>query len=367
MIRKLAVLALAIVGLLTLGVVASTMLLSPGKEEVSDDLKSVVPLDRIVSGGPPKDGIPSIDNPRFLKPGDVDFLSDSDVVIGVEYNGIARAYPLKILVWHEMVNDVFGDTPLVITYCPLCYSSIAFVRILDGRMVEFGTSGRLYNSDLVMYDRQFGSNSLTVLGPDLTNAGNLWSQMLGQAIVGDRAGEKLTQVPTDVMEWRDWKRLHPDTVVLSTDTGYLRTYGVDPYGGYYISPTIYFPVANRVERLHVKEIIFGVEYDEKYKAYPVSVVDEKIAVNDVFQSRGIVFFKVGNMAVRAFESDVEGQRLTFEFKDGRFIDKETNSVWNEHGRAVDGPLKGTGMNRAPGHVAFWFAWVAFHPETEVFQ
>ncbi len=234
-------------------------------------------------------------------------------------------------------------------------------------MVEFGTSGRLYNSDLVMYDRQFGSNSLTVLGPDLTNAGNLWSQMLGQAIVGDRAGEKLTQVPTDVMEWKDWKRLHPDTLVLSTDTGYLRTYGVDPYGGYYTSPTIYFPVANRVERLHVKEIIFGVEYDEKYKAYPVSVVDEKIAVNDVFQNRGIVFFKVGNMAVRAFESDVEGQRLTFEFKDGRFVDRETNSVWNEHGRAVDGPLKGTSMNRAPGHIAFWFAWVAFHPETEVFQ
>ncbi len=134
MIRKFAVLALATVGLLTLGVVANTMLLSPGQEEVSDgDLKSVVPLDRIVSGGPPKDGIPSIDNPRFLKPGDVDFLSDSDVVIGVEYNGIARAYPLKILVWHEIVNDVLGDTPLVITYCPLCYSSIAFFSILDGK------------------------------------------------------------------------------------------------------------------------------------------------------------------------------------------------------------------------------------------
>ncbi len=366
MIRKLAILSLGIVGLLAASVVISTTFFST-PQKATQKPKSIIPLEKIVSGGPPKDGIPSIDRPRLVESDSASSLSDSDVVIGVNYNGIAKAYPLKILVWHEIVNDLFGDEPLVITYCPLCYSSIAFVRVLNGKAVEFGTSGRLYNSDLVMYDRQIGSNNLATLGSDLTDAGNLWSQMLGQALVGDLAGHKLTRVPTDVMEWKDWKRLNPETLVLSIDTGYTRAYGADPYSGYYTSNRIWFPVANRDERLFEKEVIFGIDYDDKQKAYPVRILDEKIAVNDVFQNRGIVLFKVGYMAVRAFESDVNRKRLLFEFEEGQFIDNETKSVWDEHGEAIDGPLKGTIMKRTSGHIAFWFAWVAFYPETEVFQ
>lgn len=331
-----------------------------------DSLKKIVPLDKIVSGGPSKDGIPSIDEPKFIKPNEVNFLSESDMVVGVEQGGVAKVYALKILVWHEIVNDWFGDIPLVVTYCPLCYSSITYIRELDGSAVEFGTSGRLYKNDLVMYDRQSGKNQLTPLGADLTNAGNLWSQMLGQAIVGERAGQKLVKVPTFVMEWRDWKRIHPDTLVLSTDTGYSRAYGSDPYSDYYTRRGTLFPLENRDERLFEKEVILGIEYDEKYKGYPIKAIDEKKVLNDVFQNRSIVFLRVGNKAAVAFESDVKRQRLTFEHKNGQFVDKETQSVWNELGRAIAGPLEGTVMERAQAHVAFWFAWADFYPETEVY-
>lgn len=303
-----------------------------------------------------------------MEPSKTDFITDSDIVIGVSHNGITKAYPLMILVWHELVNDWFGDIPLTVSYCPLCWSSITFVRIVDGETVEFVTSGRLYNSDLVMYDRQSGQDHLTSIGRDLTNAGNLWSQFLGQAIVGPFAGYKLTRVPTDVMPWSDWQRLHPDTLILIPDTGYNRAYGADPYGSYYTSPTIWFPVANEDDRLFEKEVIFGVEYDEQQKVYPVQSVDENGVLNDVFQDRGIVLFKVGSMAIRGFESDVNGMRLTFEIKDGQFVDKETNSKWDEHGVAIDGPLKDTTMGRVQdGHIAFWFAWAAFYPATEVFE
>ena len=374
---KLKILALALVGLVTISAIFTISALLPGENDEElpsteqpqeEGLKSIIPLKKIRSGGPPKDGIPSIDHPKFIEPSEAEFLSDRDVVIGVSFNGIVKAYPLEILVWHEIVNDVFGDIPLVITYCPLCYSSITFVRVLNGEKVEFGTSGRLYNSDLVMYDRQLGKNQLTVLGEDLTNAGNLWSQMLGQALVGELAGHKLTRVPTDVMSWSDWKRLHPNTLVLSRDTGFRRSYGADPYLGYYNSPSIWFPVENTDDRLFEKEVILGIEYDGQQKAYPVRLVNESGVVNDIFQNRGIILFKVGNMAFRGFESDVNGQRLTFEVYNGQFIDQETNSVWDEQGRAVDGPLKGNVLKQVQdGHIAFWFAWVAFFPETEVFE
>jgi hypothetical protein len=331
------------------------------------DLKSIVPLDKIVSGGPTKDGIASLDTPKFIKASDATFLSDNEVVIGIQHNGISKAYPLMILVWHEIVNDWFDDSPLVITYCPLCYSTIAFIRKVENEVVEFGTSGRLYKNDLVMYDRQSGNNMLIVLGSDLTNVGNLWSQFLGQAIVGDLAGYTLTQVPNDVMQWSDWKRLHPDTMVLSTDTGYPRAYGTDPYAGYYRSDSTYFPVENEDNRLPKKEIIFGIEINETYKAYPVTVLEERVVVNDVVQNVGIALFRVANLAFRAFESDVNGQRLTFEFKEGQFLDKETHSVWNEYGESIDGNLKGATMNRVQAHKAFWFAWADFHANTEVFQ
>jgi hypothetical protein len=329
-------------------------------------LKRIIPLDKLVSGGPPKDGIPSIENPQFVEPSQAEFLSETDLVIGIHFNGVSKAYPLLILVWHELVNDWVDDVPIVVSYCPLCYSSIAFLRTVDSQTLSFGTSGRLYKNDLVMYDRQPGQNNLTALGGDLTNAGNLWSQMLGQAIVGDLAGMHLTQVPIDVMEWRDWTRLHPETQVLSTNTGFARAYGTDPYSGYYRSTGTFFPVENADDRLSTKEIIFGIQIANQFKAYPSAILDERGVVNDVFSNTSLVFLRVGNLAVRAFVSEILGQRLTFASFNGQIRDGETNSTWNKYGQAIQGPLQGEAMTRVAGHKAFWFAWADFHPETEVY-
>jgi hypothetical protein len=162
----------------------------------TDGVKHLIPLDKIKGGGPPKDGIPSIDNPVFVDVSDSRFVSNSDTVIGLEINGEAKAYPLFILVWHEIVNDSVGGVPVSVTYCPLCYTNQVFERVIDGNEVEFGTSGKLYNSNLLMYDR-------------LTES--YWSQALGMAVKGELSGHQLNLIPFDVITWGDWKTLHPDT------------------------------------------------------------------------------------------------------------------------------------------------------------
>ncbi len=205
----------------------------------TDGVKHSIPLDKIKGGGPPKDGIPSIDDPIFANVQDSHFMSDFDTVIGLKINGEAKAYPLFILVWHEIVNDKVGGTPVSVTYCPLCYTNQVFERVIDGQEVEFGTSGKLYNSNLLMYDR-------------LTDS--YWSQALGTAVKGELTGYQLNLVPFDVITWGDWKKLHPDTLVLTTDTGHIRSYATDPYGNYYTEPRIMFPVENNDDRLHPKEI-----------------------------------------------------------------------------------------------------------------
>ena len=313
--------------------------------------KHLIPLDKIKSGGPPKDGIPSIDDPKFADVSDAQFISDSDTVIGLEINGEAKAYPLFILVWHEIVNDKVGDTPVAVTYCPLCYTNQVFERILDGKEVEFGTSGKLYNSNLVMYDR-------------LTNS--YWSQALGQAITGELTGQELKIIPFDVITWGDWKTIHPNTKVLTTETGHIRAYGVDPYGDYYTDPRILFPVENRDDRLHPKEIILGFHESDVYKAYPQNEIENSVVINDQIADTPLLLSSLYPQNARAFERTLDGQVLDFEFKDGKIIDTQTNSEWNYDGIAVSGSLEGSQLSRMPFSPGFWFEWVAFHPDTEIY-
>src|SRR3989338_4273965 len=213
---------------------------SSSKIQTTNGIKHIVPLDKIKSGGPPKDGIPSIDDPQFVNSLDAEFVSDDDLVIGVNINGEQKAYPLFIMVWHEIVNDDIGGTPVAVTYCPLCFTNQVFDRNVDGKITEFGTSGKLYNSNLVMYDR---------------NTDSQWSQALGVAITGQMTGYTLKRIPFDVARWSDWKSLYPDTLVLTTDTGFSRAYGSDPYGNYYTDSRIIFPVENKDDRLFLKEKI----------------------------------------------------------------------------------------------------------------
>jgi len=316
--------------------------------------KNIVPLDEIVSGGPPQDGIPSIDNPKFVSVSEADkFLQDADQVVGLNVNGDIRAYPLQILVWHEIVNDNVGGTPVAVTYCPLCFTNQVFNRTVDGQTVEFGTSGKLYNSNLVMYDR---------------NSNSLWSQALGQAIVGKHAGLKLDRIPFDVAFWREWKQLYPDTNVLSRDTGSSRPYGADPYRSYYSNNDLFFPVSNKDDRLELKEIIVGLENGGQFKAYKLQQIQDTRVINDRIGDKSLALFSLYPFMVRVFDSTLDGQKLEFQYNknSSKITDKETGSEWNFDGIGTAGPMKGKHLLRLPYDEGFWFEWVAFHPKTALY-
>jgi len=277
-------------------------------------VKYIVNPDKLVSGGPPKDGIPSIDKPKFISVKEADkWIKDKELVMAIDYKGVERAYPLQILVWHEVVNDKIAGEPLAITYCPLCGSGVAYVRKINGREVEFGVSGKLYNSNLVMYDRKTNS---------------YWSQVSGQAIVGELSGKKLKSIPIDTVPWRVWKKAHPDGKVLSRDTGFDRDYGKDPYGNYYEDSFILFPVDKKDSRIHPKTIVCGVEADGKYKAYTEKDIMDKGEIEDT----------LGGVKIKISRS-----------KSG--VVKVVNAV--------------SGDEIVKKRV-FWFAWYAFHPDTKVY-
>jgi len=312
-----------------------------------------VPADQIVSGGPPPDGIPSIDHPKFVNASNATFLSDDpkwgDWVIGINYQGDVRAYPLQILVWHEIVNDVVGGTPLAITYCPLCYSTAAYIRVINGTAVQFGTSGRLYNNNLVMYDR-------------LTKS--LWSQIWGEAISGDLKGSKLQKIPIDVLTWGDWKKLYPNTLVLSRQTGFNRPYGDDPYGGYYTTDQILFPLSHQDGRLSPKTIVLGLTLGGESKAYPTAYLKEPVAT-DSLGGRSILLWRIGS-DIRFFDPTVAGMPLHFKDANGTLVDSETHSTWNYEGAAISGPLSGKSLTRYTPESDFWFSWAAFYPGTSIY-
>jgi hypothetical protein len=323
--------------------------------------KSIVPLDQIVSGGPPPDGIPSIDNPKFISVQEASkFLEDSELVLGLNINGDIRAYPLQILVWHEIVNDKVGGMPVAVTYCPLCFTNQVFNRTIDDgqEVVEFGTSGKLYNSNLVMYDRTSKS---------------LWSQALAEGIVGKHAGTKLERVPFDIAYLKEWKQLYPDSKVLSRDTGSNRPYGADPYGNYYTNSDVLFPVSNSDDRLGLKEIVVGFENKEQHKAYRLQEIENKKVINDQVNGKSIALFSLYPFMIRGYDPIVveDGeQKIALQFnynaENNKFIDKQTGSVWNFDGKAISGQMKGKQLTRLPFDEGFWFEWVAFHPKTEIY-
>ena len=190
-----------------------------GAEEWSTDFtRHTIPLDEIVSGGPPKDGIPAIDRPRYVPVAEARaWLRDKEPVLVVEGGSVVRAYPYQVLIWHEIVNDDVAALPLAVTYCPLCNTALVFRREHGGRILDFGTTGRVRHSDLVMYDRQTES---------------WWQQATGEAIVGELAGERLEAYPARTASWREFRESHPQGEVLSRETGFDRPYGRNPYVGY---------------------------------------------------------------------------------------------------------------------------------------
>ncbi|UCD02950.1 MAG: DUF3179 domain-containing protein [Candidatus Aenigmatarchaeota archaeon] len=286
-----------------------------GIMQTAEGVKYLVDPAKIQSGGPPKDGIPSIDNPQYVSVEEADkWIQDNELVLAIEYKGVKRVYPLQIMVWHEIVNDEIAGDPILITYCPLCGSGIAYERTINGEAVEFGTSGKLYNSNLVMYDRKTDS---------------YWSQIDGLAIVGELTGMELTPVSIDTVVWRDWKKAHPDSEVLSQVTGHIRPYGTDPYGSYYEDSFILFPVENSDNRVHPKTVVFAIEVDGVFKAYREDDLKEAGAIDDT----------VNGVPLRLVRDDAGKVTIT-NLDTGEEIVKERD---------------------------FWFAWYAFHPDTLLYE
>ncbi len=333
----------------------------------TDFSRHSVDYSEILSGGPPPDGIPAIDSPVFESVDAADgWLGDDWPVMFFEWNGDARAYPLAILIHHEIVNDVVGDRPVTLTFCPLCNSTIAFDRTLpDGRVLDFGTTGNLRNSDLVMYDR-------------LTKS--WWQQFTGEAIVGELTGTQLAFLPSQIIAWSDFKAHHPDGKVLSRETGFGRPYGLNPYPGYdSINNSPFLFDGETDGRLPAVERVVAIEVAGVDVAYPFSALSEVQVVNDVVSDLPlVVFWKAGTTSTfgasdldtgstGVFSREVDGEVLSFLAVEGGFEDEQTGSRWNLLGEAVDGPLAGRQLERIVSGEHFWFAWAVFKPETTVWS
>jgi hypothetical protein len=335
----------------------------------TDFCQHSVELTDFLSGGPPPDGIPAIDAPVFetLAEGDT-WLGDSWPIMYFEYDGDARAYPLAILMWHEIVNDEVGGLPVTLTFCPLCNATIAFNRTLpDGTVLDFGTSGNLRNSDLVMYDRQTFS---------------WWQQFTGTGVVGEMTDTQLEFLPSQIISWADYKLAHPDGMVLSRLTGHPRDYGRNPYAGYDAVDGFPFLYEGVIDgRLPAVARVVAVEVGGEDVAYPFSELETAGVANDVIgDTHLVVFWKPGTVSAldtssfddardvgstAVFLAEVDGQVLTFLPDGDTFIDNETSTRWNIFGLAIAGPLAGTQLQQLVAAEHFWFAWAAFKPETRI--
>jgi len=341
------------------------------REFSTDFSKHSVSYDEILSGGPPKDGIPSIDNPNFVSVQDADeWIDDVEPVIQVAINDQVKAYPLQILTWHEIVNDTVGGVPVVVSFCPLCNTAISFERTVDGQVLDFGTTGRLRFSNLIMYDRQTET---------------WWQQATGEAIVGQMTGTQLEFVPAALISWEEYKRANPGTLVLSRETGFNRSYGQNPYIGYddiNQSPFLYDGPETPGE-LPATARVLAVEINSDTVAYPFDLLQEVNVVNDKVGEEDIaVFWTPGTASALDTNSIAEGrdvgsavaysrllddQLLTFSFDGQKIVDQETNSTWNIQGQAIAGSLSGESLEEVVSINHFWFSWAAFKPETRIYQ
>ncbi len=336
----------------------------------TDFSKSIVNIEEIESGGPPKDGIPAIDKPKFISIQQANqWLDNQEPVIVLTLAGQARAYPLQILIYHEIINDELANIPVSITFCPLCNASIVFDRRVEGKVLDFGVTGKLHKSDMIMYDRQTES---------------WWQQFTGKGIIGSYAGTELKQFPTSIVAYSDFRETYPMGLVLSDETGYSRPYGSNPYRGYDQVGNFPFLFNEKTDdRLPAMERVLFVRNGKHQRLYPFSLVSELNVINDELNDLKIVIFgKQGTLSVldaeeikesrkivsvTAWSRQLGGQILSFEFSGNQIRDRETGSLWNILGKAIAGSYAGQQLNEVDSGVHFAFAWLAFHPDSDIYQ
>ena len=337
---------------------------------------TAVDLAEIRGGGPPKDGIPSIDRPTFENHISASkWMEALEPVIAVEIDGVAKAYPLKILIFHEIVNDELNGIPVSVTFCPLCNASIVFDRRLNNQILDFGTTGLLRKSDLVMYDRQSES---------------WWQQFSGKAIVGSMLGSELERIPSSIVSYTSFKDAFPQGKTLSKETGFPRTYGRNPYSGYDSinqSPFLFdgelddrLPPMERVLTITIKQ-----DKTKSNKIYPLSELAKEQVINDEYSSIPLVVFASGKtlsvldtsriskakkvVEATVWQRQIDGREkpLSFKLQNGEIVDLQTGSTWNVLGKAIKGPLMDTQLGSLDSGVHFAFAWLAFNPQSDIYR
>jgi hypothetical protein len=332
--------------------------------------KTSIELSELKSGGPPKDRIPAINDPKFILQNEAsNWISESEPVIAFELNGTSKAYPLQIMIWHEIVQDQFGEIPVLITFCPLCYSAIVFDRRIDGKTHDFGVSGFLRHSDMIMFDRKTES---------------LWQQFTGEALVGDYTGKQLKILPSQIMSFKQYRVAYSAGKVLSKDTGHRRSYGQNPYAGYDdINNTPLYMDETEDGRLKPMEKVVGVRIDDSQRAYPYSISQQEKVINDQLNETPIVIFHIEGArsamdasqikqsrkdgSTGVFNRKTDNETLSFSFEDGNIIDNQTRSRWDISGKAIGGPLEGQQLEPLISGDYFAFAWLVFWPETEIYK
>ncbi len=384
-----------------------------------DPGRATIPVEDILSGGPPPQGIPALGfggdyagaaapspAPQFVTQAAAEaWLGEQEPVIALSLGGESRAYPLQVLTWHEIVNDTLGGVPVAVTFCPLCNSALAFDRRIpldaEGEAavtalnpaatpqtpppanenvnsglfeeaasaleVTFGVSGLLYNSNLLMFD---------------TASSTLWSQLTGEGVVGSLSGAQLVRYPAQIVSFEEFRAAFPDALVLSRETGFSRDYGANPYVGYDRADEPPFLFAGEIDgRLPPKERVITFERAGDAAAFPFSTLQEQRVINtDVGGDPVAVFWQEGTTsaldaraiaqsedvgAAGVFDRRVDGMTLTFAWNGEAFVDEETGSSWNLLGQAVSGELAGTALSPVVHDNTLWFAWAAFRPDTRI--
>jgi hypothetical protein len=275
---------------------------------------SSIDANKILSGGVPRDGIPAINNPKFLYVDDVDYLKEDDIILGIVENGIAKAYPRRILIWHELVNDSIHDKYFLVSYCPLCGTGMIFNRDIKNNILNFGVSGLLYENDVLMYDKE--SNSL-------------WSQLAMKSVSGKYNKTELDWINSYQMTWKAWKSIYPKSLVLSTDTGYNRDYKKDAYTSYFKSSSAMFPFEKSRNDLNDKDWVFGIIIDGVAKAYSIKSLEKSLIVNDKLSNKSLLLeYNNKNKSLKVHDS--KGNKI----------------------QAVQ---------------VYWFAWQSFYPKTKLYK
>ncbi len=303
-----------------------------------------------------RDAIPPLHEPHYEKASRVSWLESSDMILGYTVGEQAWAYPVRILNYHEIVNDDLAGQPVLISYCPLCFSGIVYSRRLAGKVLTFGNTSALYESDMVMLDYETGS---------------YWWQVAGEAIVGELTGEELGLLPSTMTTWQKWEQLYPNSLVLSRNTGFTRPYERDPFSFYSLAINnnqFAFPVSEAAadSRLQPANKVLTVKLGELVKAYPLDNNLPKIIHDTLNEENIVVFLDSEVQSGNAFLTEVKEHKLSFTFSQEKLVDTKTGSTWNQVGKAIAGELVGTQLQALPSKTSFWFAIVAAEPNVVLY-